>query len=210
MSYGLEFLTIELDSLRNFFASGDDAVCQTVIEKGAEIYEGGEDDEEMQEARFVWEEIVNSLSGGNLGKYLAEQKSFGNSGSEGDRVSQMKSLAIASIVRQYGQAIAGVFHSSSSGELFRNETFTYLRQSGFLGIIDPFLLLERPLFNQIPHSFPGWGGLTRAELENISIDKLTSASANSDDTDVDSWANGILSLIEESKLRELDLVTLYE
>lgn len=210
MSYGLEFLTVKLDSLRNFFASGDDAVCQAVIEKGAEIYEGDENDEEMKEARFVWEEIINSLSGGNLGKYLAEQKSFGASASGGDRVSQMKSLAIASIIRQHGQAVAGVFHSSSSGELFRNETFIYLKQQGFLGGIDPFFLLERPLFNQIPHSFPCWGGLTHAELKSISADKLSSAGADSGDTDVDSWTNSILSLTEECKSRELDLITLYE
>ncbi len=209
MSYGLDFLSVELDLLRDFFASGDEAVRTAVIEKGKEIYEG-EDNEEMQEARFVWEEIVNSLSGGNLGKYLAEQKPFGNSGNENDRVSRMKALAIASIIRQYGQDIAGVFHSSSSGEIFRNETFTYLRQSGFLGMIDPFILLERPLFNQTPHSFPGWGGLTRTELASIPAENLTSARPDSGDTDVDMWMTGILNLVEESKLGGLDLITLYE
>jgi len=210
MSYALEFLTIELDSLQNFFESGDSAIRQSVIAQGTEIYGGREDDVEMQEARFVWEEIVNSLSGGKLGKYLAAQKPLGIVGDDNDMVSDMKALAIASIVRRFGESVAGVQHSNSSGEIFRDEPFTYLKQAGFIDRIDPFHLLQRPLFNQISFSFPLWGGLTRAELASIPMDKLSAARPDSGDTDVDIWVAGILDLVEEVKLRELDLVTLYE
>ena len=210
MSYGIDFLSIELDALRNFFASGDSAVRQRVIEKGKEIYPGDEEDEEVQEARFVWEEIVRSLGGRKLGKYLAEQKPLGTTGDGNDTASQMKALAIACVVREFGENIAGVYHSTDSGEAFCTGPFEYLKQSGFIGRTDPYHILQRPLFNQISSTFPGWGGLTRTELAGISMDTLTSAIPDSDDSDVDAWVGGILDLIEEVKLRDLDLVTLYE
>ncbi|HSK73768.1 MAG TPA: hypothetical protein VK892_18870 [Pyrinomonadaceae bacterium] len=208
MSYGLEFLSVKLDSVKDFFASGNPAIVPAIIAEGKRIYDG--EDEEAQENRFVWEEIVNSLSGGNLGKYLAGQKPLGTVNDENFRVSQMKSLAIAVIIRKYSDSIAGVFHSSGSGEIFRTEPFEYIKEARFLGGVDPFLLLERPFFNYLPHSFPSWGGLTRAELDSIPLDELTSARPDSGDTDVDIWVGGLLDLIEESKLRELDLITLYE
>lgn len=210
MSYSLEFLTVEFDSLQKFFAEGDSVVRQAVIELGDEIYAGAEDNEEMKEARFVWSEIVTSMSGGNLGQYLAAQKYYETFNDRNDRMSHVKSLAFAAIARHFCEAIAGIHHSSSGGEIFRTEPFEYLKQSGFLGRIDPFLLIERPLFNQIPDSFPGWGGLSRDELASISTDDLNNAQADSGDSEVDIWVNGILNLTEEAKLRGLDLITIYE
>lgn len=211
MSYTLEFLSIELEEARKFFASGDAAVRDAIIEEGKEIYRSDDEtDEETQEARIVWKEIVLSLSGGNFGKYLAAQPALGINGDHNNEVSEMKSIVMASVVRRYGKSIAGIFHSSASGEIFRVEPFEYLKHSGFFGRIDPFHLLDRPLFNQIPESFPGWGGLTRGELADISMDDLTAARSDSGDSDVDVWANQILDLIEEVKLRGLDLVTIYE
>jgi len=122
----------------------------------------------------------------------------------------MKALAIACVIREIGANIAGVFHTSTSGDDFRGEPFEYLKQSGFLGGIDPFFVLQRPLFNQVSPTFPNWGGLTRAELEGIPLDKLSNAIPNSGDSDVDGWVGGILSLVEEVKLSELDLITIYE
>jgi hypothetical protein len=209
MSRGLEFFNIELDSLRKLFASGDEAICRTVIAKGKEIYEG-EDNEEMQEARFVWEEIINSLNGGKLGKYISSQNNFEAKGDHNDVISEMKSLAFACIIREIGSSIAGVFHSTGSGDIFRNEPFVYLNQSGFLGKTNSFLLLERPLFNQTPFYSPTWGGLTRTELAGISSETLDSARPSSGDSDIDVWVSGILNLIEETKISGLDLVTIYE
>lgn len=210
MSCGLEFLSIDLSLVQNFFASGDSAIYQTLIAQGREIFNGDEDDEETQEERFVWEEIIRSLSGGKLGKYLAGQKPLGTIGKENDSISEMKALAVRSVVRYFGQSIAAVFHSTNSGELFCSEPFEYLNQSGFIGRTDSFLLLQRPLFNQIHFASPSWGGLTRVELLGIPIDNLAVASPDSGDTDVDSWVCGILNLVEEAKLQELDLVTIYE
>lgn len=211
MSYTLEFLSIELEEVRKFFASGDAAVRDAIIEQAREIYPDDEDNaEEVEEARIVWREIVLSLAGGNFGKYLAAQPALGTVGDHNHRVSDMKSIVAASVLRRYGKSIAGVFHSSAAGEIFRSEPFEYLRQTGFLGRIDPFFLLERPLFNQIPDSFPAWGGLTSGELDGISMDDLTDALADSGDSDVNAWVNEILNLTEEAKLRGLDLVTLYE
>lgn len=212
MSYTLEFISIDLEEVRKFFVSGDAAVRDAIIEKGKEIYrsDDADMDEEVEEARIIWKEIAVSLSGGNFGKYLAEQPALGTTGDDNNQISEMKSIVMASVLRHYGKSIAGVFHSSGSGEIFRSEPFEYLKQSGFLGRVDPFFLLERPLFNQIPDSFPGWGGLTRGELDGISMDDLTTAQADSDDSDVNVWVNEILNLTEEVKLRGLDLVTIYE
>jgi hypothetical protein len=212
MSYTLEFLSIELEEVRKFFASGDAAVRDAIIEEGKEIYrsDDADMDEEVQEARIVWKEIVLSLSGGDFGKYLAEQPVLGITGDHNHQVSEMKSIVMASVIRRYGENIAGVFHSSGSGETFRSEPFEYLKQTGLFGRTDPLFLLERPLFNQIPDSFPGWGGLTRGELAEISMDDLTVAQADSGDSDVNIWVSEILNLTEEVKLRGLDLVTIYE
>lgn len=210
MSCALEFLSIDLNAVKDFFASGNPEIREEIIAKGKEIYEGDEDDEEIQESRFVWGEIVRSLSGGNLGKYLAAQEPLGTINNANDIVSKIKALTIRSVIRKSGQSIAGVFHSNGSGEIFRNEPFVYLNQSGFLGRINSSLILERPLFNQIHLAFPGWGGLTRSELASIPMDGLIAARPDSGDTDVDSWVYEILNLIEDVKLRELDLVTIYE
>ena len=93
--------------------------------------------------------------------------------------------------------------------MFRREPFDYLNRSGFLGGINSFLLLQRPFFNQTALSIPSWGGLTRAELAAISMDDLIAAVPASGDSDVNSWTSGILNLLEEAKLHELDLVTIY-
>lgn len=210
MSYALEFLTVEFDSLQKFFAEGDAAIRDKVIKLGDEIYGDMAADDEREEALFVWKEVVTSLSGGNLGKYLAAQKQYSFPGDHSDQMSPTQSLAFASIARHFCQPIAGVAHSSSAGEIFRTEPFAYLKQSGFPGGIDPFLLLERPLFNQLSDSLPAWGGLTRDELAGISMDDLTKAQSDSGDSDTDIWVNQILSLTEEAKLRNCDLITLYE
>lgn len=210
MSIVLEFIGINLDTVKSFFDAGDSSILTSVIAEGKEIYDGDDNDEETQEERFVWEEIANSLSGGKLGKYLSTQKSFGIMTDKNDPVSEMKTLAITSVVRNIGKSIGGVYHANNSGDAFRSEPFAYLNQSGFLGRIDSYILLQRPFFNLIHDGIPGIGGLTRTELESIQMDKLMIAKPASGDTDVDSWVSGILDLIEEVKLRELDLVTIYE
>lgn len=210
MSSVLEFIGINLDTVKSYFETGDSQILTSVIAEGKEIYDGDDEDEETQEERLVWEEIVNSISGGKLGKYLSTQKSFGILSDRNDPVSEMKALAITSVIRNIGESIGGVIHSINSGDIFCSEPFAYLNQSGFVGKIDSYLLLRRPFFNLIHDGNPSIGGLTRIELDSIQMDELMIAKPASDDTDVDSWVGGILDLIEEVKLRELDLVTIYE
>jgi hypothetical protein len=209
MSCKLEFISVDLETIKDFFANGDAGASKTLIAKGAEIYDGDDEDEETQEDRLVWREIIQSLNGGSLGKYLAGQKPFGETSERNDLISEMKARALACILRHFGKSIAGVFHSINAGETFCTDPFEYINQSGFLNRTDSFLVLERPFFNQLSVSLPGFGGLTRTELAGISLDNMN-AVIDSDDSDVDAWVDGILTLVEEAKRHELDLVTIYE
>lgn len=210
MSCMLEFISIKLDDIKDLFASGNDAIRDDIIAEGNKIYNKDPNDEETQEARFLWGEIAHSLCGGKLGEYLSKQIPLGTINDKNDLISEMKALSITTAIRLIGHSIAGVSHSNRAGDIFRTEPFTYLNQSGFLGNINSFLILNRPLFNQIHLSFPGCGGLTKSELASIQMDKLSLARPSSGDTDVDAWVCGILNLIEEVKLHDLDLVTIYE
>jgi len=209
MARALEFLSIDLELVQKFFADGDSSAYQALITRGEQIY-NGEDEEETAEERLVWEEIIRSMSGGNLGKYLAAQKPLGTTSATNDPVSEMKSVALVAVARHFGESLAGVFHSTGASEIFCTEPFEYINQAGFLSRLDSFMLLERSFFNHISLSVPALGGLTRTELSGIPLNTLNSAVINSEDTDVDSWTDGILTLVEEAKTRGLDLVTIYE
>jgi hypothetical protein len=118
-------------------------------------------------------------------------------------------LGFVALTRFYGQLVGSLNHSSSAGDLFRNEFLLgvaekLLRPPGSLE-----LLLSRPIVGYESEDYPFWGGLGRSELRLLDPKLGPDAPMWEASPDIDEWLVGLWNGLKASLEAEKDLITIY-
>lgn len=140
----------------------------------------------------------------------AAQRAGSKSAQAGPETSDAGALAWAAVIRQRGELIGRLQHSSMAGRAFREEFLAKLAPAALSTALDlAALLTSRTLFGLWHAAYPSWGGLTRAEISGlvsaIDMDALPALG----DSDDDAWFYALCDALVYAHQAGRDIVSLY-
>jgi len=202
MSYSLELYQLDWQQLAGVIGSGDQELV-AAIDAASDPRMFEQPDPAGQ--RILWRKVVEALIVGRRGQEIrvrAQDPTFQ------EEVSDLTALAMCGIIRAQGTQVGTLDHSSSSGELFRDEFLGALPSKiGLPG--KPEEIVSRPLSGLVHPLYPSWGGLTKFEIDQVfrtvSIENLPLF----DDSDLDGWLYDFVDSLTAVQEQNSDLVTLY-
>ncbi|MEZ5581412.1 MAG: hypothetical protein R3F37_00225 [Candidatus Competibacteraceae bacterium] len=195
MSYSLNFYLASLDDIQSSLSKPDSPWFNNAYPLWLEAGEM-EDDENSQ---ALWRQVVAAISEAARRCAADPNHSFIVQGDA--------ALAIATGIDGNSEFIDAMNHSSSSGELFRDQ---FLRWMGRYNFKQPLLsewLTERPLSGLVAESYPSWGYLRHAEvLELISQWRKPPQDL---DEDREEWLRQLIDILKVARMQQSDVVTVY-
>jgi hypothetical protein len=202
MGYSIELYALNWDHLASVFGSGDKALLESILSRqGPKLFFR----DSLEKTN--WEQQLTDLLLGAAGRRLALDQPANAQVTE---VSDAFALALTAIIRQRGEFIASLQHSSMAGSHFR-EDFLANSAARALGTSSELLLflVDRPLFGLHHSGFPSWGGLQKTEIDTL-LEKVTlSDLPPMGDSDDDAWLYDLCDALFYAKDSGRDIVSLY-
>jgi hypothetical protein len=184
MGYSLECFALDHAELQGLLGSGREDVLQKVLAQQEKLF--------TTSPGLSWHAALQELLLGERGRALARLLAAGRS----EPASAEEAIALVALVRLRGRPLGELIHNSRAGAKFR--------QLFAPPFADP-RLLSRPLCGLVRQDYPGWGGLTRAELGGL--EPLAWPAPG--DPDQAQWLFELADLLSDARDCGRDLLTLY-
>ena len=159
MGYSIELYGLDWQKLGRVFGSGDRELYEAVVQKEGPRLSVASD----AELKAAWERALGELLLGDLGRELAALGADAKARAP-QEASDATALAVAAVIRNQGEPIGDLRHSSVSGQYFRETFLAHDAPRALNTSVDLLLLVSRPLFGLTHSGFPSWGGLRQSEV----------------------------------------------
>ena len=233
MSYALEFYSLSWDTLKAALTRPDPKLIRAITEqKWTRLLEDTDIGQHPHHSLFAalperlrhdagpWDHVdaLFERALAEIGQATAHPRAPGQ---EPPDVSDDAALVLAAFVRQLGKLVGAITHD---GSVAHDRDLPLRFRAMFLdGVVGSCFgdhqlgekLAARPLFGLYHLDFLSWGGLSRAELQEI-VPRyaLTEAEKEEDEWDevadyADTWLDSLVTSLRAAEASGTDLVTLY-
>jgi hypothetical protein len=195
MSYSLNFYLASVDSIQSSLANPDSQWFNETYP----TWIGAGEMEDDNNSQALWRQVVLTISEAAQQCAADPNQSF--------IVQEEAALAIAAGIDSNSEYIDTMTHSSSSGELFRDQFLRWMGRHSFKQPLLSDWLTERPLSGLVAESYPSWGYLTHAEILNL-ISHWQKPPQDLDE-DREEWLQQLIDILKVAKQHQSDVVTVY-
>lgn len=195
MSYSLNFYLASLDNTQSSLVNPDSPWFNNAYPLWLETSDK-EDNEDSQE---LWRDVVSAIS-------TAAQQ-FAADPAQSFTVQEDAALAIVAGIDSNAEFIDAMNHSSSSGELFRNQFLGWIGRRNFQQPLLSAWLTERNLSGLVAESYPSWGYLTFKEITDL-LNQWRKPEKSLDE-DQEEWLQQLLDILKVAQMHQSDVLTVY-
>ena len=195
MSYSLNFYLASLDNTRWSLSNPDSPWFNNAYPLWLES--GDRDDNE--DSKELWHDVVSAIS-------TAAQQ-FTADPAQSFTVQEDAALAIVAGIDSNAEFIDAMNHSSSSGELFRNQFLGWIGRRSFQQPLLSAWLTERNLSGLVAESYPSWGYLTFKEITDL-LNQWRKPEKSLDE-DQEEWLQQFLDILKVAQMHQSDVLTVY-
>ena len=195
MSYSLNFYLASLDNTRSSLSNPDSPWFHNAYPLWLET----RDREDNEDTRVLWQRIVSAIS-------TAAQQ-FAADPTQSFTVQEDAALAIVLGIDSNAEFIDAMNHSSSSGELFRNQFLGWIGRRNFKQPLLSAWLTERSLSGLVAESYPNWGYLTFKEITEL-LDHWQKPEHPLDE-DREEWLQQFMNILKVAQMHQSDILTVY-
>lgn len=195
MSYSLNLYAENLENIRRSLSKPD----TQWMENSFSEWLSANDLEPNDKSRAKWNELVFLL----VEKIQQNELAAANSSVVESDLAEV----FCTCIDCNAQFLESLNHSSSSGDMFREEFLTQIGQPSFKQPDLTNWLIDRPMFGLAGQPYPSWGYLRLSEIEDL-LRNFREPEVDLDE-DFEGWMEELRSAFTAAQIKKSDIVTIY-